>query len=89
VSDVVDGRIRTLTLIVQNVHTIGDRANKVVIDAMEGIIGDDKHGGRARRLRLVSPTVRVVRVLAQTVYRSHDVNPQLLPAISLHMPPAT
>jgi hypothetical protein len=52
VSDVVDGRIRTLTLIVQNVHTIGDRANKVVIDAMEGIIGDDKHGGRARRLRL-------------------------------------
>ncbi|RSH90101.1 hypothetical protein EHS25_001434 [Saitozyma podzolica] len=35
-----------------NVHTIGDRANKVVIDAMEGVIGDDKHGGRARRLRL-------------------------------------
>lgn len=51
-SDVVDERIRTLTLIVQNVHTIGDRANKVVIDAMEAVIGDDKHGGRARRLRL-------------------------------------
>jgi predicted amidohydrolase YtcJ len=36
----------------QNVHTIGDRANKIVIDAMETITSDDKVAGKSARMRL-------------------------------------
>lgn len=35
-----------------NVHAIGDRANHVVIDAMERAIGADTDAGRRRRLRI-------------------------------------
>ncbi|BEJ17099.1 hypothetical protein CspHIS471_0605000 [Cutaneotrichosporon sp. HIS471] len=35
-----------------NVHCIGDKANHVVLDAIEAAIGDDKEAGRARRLRI-------------------------------------
>lgn len=35
-----------------NVHAIGDKANRVVINAMERAIGDNKEEGKNRRLRL-------------------------------------
>jgi predicted amidohydrolase YtcJ len=35
-----------------NVHAIGDKANRVVIDAMEAAIGDDPAKGRESRLRI-------------------------------------
>lgn len=35
-----------------NVHAIGDKANRVVIDSMEAAIGDDHERGRESRLRI-------------------------------------
>jgi predicted amidohydrolase YtcJ len=34
------------------VHAIGDRANHVVLNAMEAVIGDDLAQGKERRLRM-------------------------------------
>jgi len=34
------------------VHTIGDRGNHVVLDAMEDVIGSDLSQGKERRMRL-------------------------------------
>lgn len=46
-----------------NIHAIGDYANKVVIDAMEAAIGDDKDAGRARRLRIEHSQIMTQRDL--------------------------
>jgi predicted amidohydrolase YtcJ len=37
---------------VQNIHGIGDRANKIIIDAIEAIIGDDLQAKSEPHFRL-------------------------------------
>ena len=36
----------------KNVHAIGDRANRIVLNAMAAVIGNDSAAGKDRRLRL-------------------------------------
>ncbi|KAK4684230.1 hypothetical protein P7C73_g5961, partial [Tremellales sp. Uapishka_1] len=46
-----------------NVHTIGDRANHIVLNAMEAAIASDRSAGRERRLRLEHAQIMTVNDL--------------------------